>query len=103
MQDGGGGEQYVQGGADQAEDLPVEPAAGGQRDGSEGHDQQGHQEVGQSQRHDEVVSLLPPEERRDEERSRGERRGGERREMMEEERGGKKRKRRRETEEQGTE
>ena len=57
MQDGGGGEQHVQGGADQTEGLSVDPVLGDQVDRPERHHQHGHHQVGERQRDDEVVGL----------------------------------------------
>lgn len=57
MQDGRGGQQHVQRGAHQAEGLAVDPVLVHQLDGAEGHHQHRHQQVGERQRHDEVVGL----------------------------------------------
>lgn len=51
------GQQDVQRGPDQAEGLAVDPVLVDQLDGAEGHDQHRHQQVGERQRHDEVVGL----------------------------------------------
>lgn len=62
VQDGRSGQLDVQRGAHQAEDVAIAPVAGGQLDGGEGHHYHCHQQVGKSQRHDEVVGLLLPGE-----------------------------------------
>lgn len=62
VQDGGSGQQYIQRGSDQAEGLPVTPTACGQLNSCKWHHHQRHQEVGKSERHNEVVGLLFPEQ-----------------------------------------
>lgn len=62
VQDGRSGQLDVQRGAHQAEDVAIAPVAGGQLDGGKGHHHHCHQQVGKSQRHNEVVGLLLPGE-----------------------------------------
>lgn len=63
MQDGSRRQLNVQGSSNQAEDLSIPPVAGGELDGSKGHDHHGNQQVRKRQRHDEVVGLFLPERR----------------------------------------
>lgn len=68
VQDGRGGQQDVQRGPDQAEGLAVDPVLVDQLDGTKRHHQHRHQQVGERQRHDEVVGLDFPERRKRERR-----------------------------------
>lgn len=61
MQYGRSGEQDIQRGPDQAESLAVDPVLVDQLDGTKRHHQHRHQQVGESQRHDEVVGLDFPD------------------------------------------
>lgn len=63
MQYGRGGQQDVQRRPDQAEGLAVDPVLVNQFDGTERHHQHRDQQVGERQRHDEVVGLDFPGER----------------------------------------
>lgn len=58
------GQQDVQRGPNQAEGLPVDPVLVDELDGTEGHHQHRHQQVGKRQRHNEVVGLDFPDGRR---------------------------------------
>lgn len=68
VQYGRGGQQDVQRGSDQAEGLAVDPVLVDELDGAERHHQHRHQQVGERQRHDEVVGLDFPDGGEEQER-----------------------------------